>query len=375
MRFLRMAHAGENRALSRVTADANRTVRVPRPTEGSPLARQLPRVGSITVSRKVTVLAVGGALCLTATGTAAALGRAASPASPIAVADVLYVHSRPRAAPCRQPVAAGVTSQLVLRQAASARPSRTPRRSPHARRTARRGPGRGGTCGGRPGPRGPPARGRCAAKRAEAARPRSGGTQQAPPSGRALSSPLRRSAYLLARRSRSPRSCSPRTDGRASSPASIRCGSRKAAGTCTRRTRARARTGFRRRCPARRWRPPDPTGRRTRPLRSVGPRLHPGQLRLPVRRVGPRGGLRLVLARSSQFLSSAGPGWPADRDLRLPAPVLCFDFRSVVTISLPACRECAVPLAGRLRNRRDKKSVVDRAIDPLGRGGNDAARD
>src|SRR6266436_1494777 len=91
---------------------------VPRPTEGSPLARQLPRLGSISISRKVTVLVVGGSLCLTATGTAAALGRTASPASPIAVADVLYVHSQAdgRAA---QPAQAVFTSQIVIMRAAA----------------------------------------------------------------------------------------------------------------------------------------------------------------------------------------------------------------------------------------------------------------
>jgi hypothetical protein len=77
------------------------------------LARQLPRLGSISISRKVTVLVVGGALCLTATGTAAALGRAVSPASPIAVADVSYIHS-PANGRAAQPAQAVFTSQIVI---------------------------------------------------------------------------------------------------------------------------------------------------------------------------------------------------------------------------------------------------------------------
>ncbi|WP_246115561.1 lytic transglycosylase domain-containing protein [Trebonia kvetii] len=55
-------------------------------------------------------------LCLTATGTVAALGRA-SPASPIAAADVSYVHSQTngRAARAAQAV---LTSQIVIMRAA-----------------------------------------------------------------------------------------------------------------------------------------------------------------------------------------------------------------------------------------------------------------
>jgi hypothetical protein len=83
------------------------------------LARKLPGLVSISISRKVTALAVGGVLCLTATGTAAALGRAASPASPIAVADISYLHSRAGGGAAQAAVVQAVfTSQIVLMRAA-----------------------------------------------------------------------------------------------------------------------------------------------------------------------------------------------------------------------------------------------------------------
>ena len=44
------------------------------------MTRQLSRLRSVSLSHKVTVLAAGGALCLTATGTAAAVSWSASPA-------------------------------------------------------------------------------------------------------------------------------------------------------------------------------------------------------------------------------------------------------------------------------------------------------
>ena len=83
------------------------------------MGRQLPRQGSLSVSRKVTVLVVSGALCLTATGTATAFGRAASPASPLAVADAIYVHSQADGH-ATQPAAvqAVFTSQIVIMRAA-----------------------------------------------------------------------------------------------------------------------------------------------------------------------------------------------------------------------------------------------------------------
>jgi hypothetical protein len=83
------------------------------------LARQLPRRGSISISRKVTVVVAGGVLCLAATGTAAALGRAAPPASPIAVAAASYVHSQADGI-AAQPAEAVLTSQIVILHAAAA---------------------------------------------------------------------------------------------------------------------------------------------------------------------------------------------------------------------------------------------------------------
>ena len=56
-------------------------------------------------------------LCLTATGTAAALGRAASPASPIAAADVSYIHSQTNGRAVRAAQAV-LTSQIVIMRAA-----------------------------------------------------------------------------------------------------------------------------------------------------------------------------------------------------------------------------------------------------------------
>ncbi len=64
------------------------------------------------------------------------------------------------------------------------------------------------------------------------------------------------------------------------------------------------RTASRRRCPARRWPPPAPTGRPTRPPRSVGPGLHPRPLRHPVRRLGLQARPRLVLTGSRRIRRS-----------------------------------------------------------------------
>ena len=58
-------------------------------------------------------------LCLTATGTAAALGRAVSPASPIAAADVSYAHSPADGRAAKAAAANAVfTSQIVIMRAA-----------------------------------------------------------------------------------------------------------------------------------------------------------------------------------------------------------------------------------------------------------------
>jgi hypothetical protein len=81
------------------------------------LARQLPRRSSISISRKVTVVVAGGVLCLAATGTAAALGRAAPQASPIAVDAVSYVHSQADGIAV-QPAEAVFTSQIAIMRAA-----------------------------------------------------------------------------------------------------------------------------------------------------------------------------------------------------------------------------------------------------------------
>jgi hypothetical protein len=87
------------------------------------LARHLPRLGSTSLSRKVAVLAVGGTLCLAATGTAAALGRTALPAS-VSAADVVYLQSR-AGGHAADPTQAVLTAQLVFmrtaRQHAAAR--------------------------------------------------------------------------------------------------------------------------------------------------------------------------------------------------------------------------------------------------------------
>jgi hypothetical protein len=103
------------------------------------LARQLPRLGSVRIFRKVTVLVAGGALCLTATGTAAALGRAASPASPIAVADVIYIHSQAYDRDA-QPAAvqAVFTSQIVIMRASAARTAAIAARAAARRAAAER---------------------------------------------------------------------------------------------------------------------------------------------------------------------------------------------------------------------------------------------
>ena len=78
------------------------------------------------------------------------------------------------------------------------------------------------------------------------------------------------------RRTRAPRSrsgttcCPPlASTSRRSGPACRPLGTRRAAGSTTRRTRA-ARTASRSRCPATRWRRPVPTGRQTRLPRSSG---------------------------------------------------------------------------------------------------------
>jgi hypothetical protein len=73
------------------------------------------------VSRRITILAVGGALCLAATGTAAALSWTAPPASPVQAADMLFVQQLAPAKPALPALPAaqlGVTGQLVLLQAA-----------------------------------------------------------------------------------------------------------------------------------------------------------------------------------------------------------------------------------------------------------------
>ena len=76
------------------------------------MTRQLSRLRSVSLSHKVTVLAAGGALCLTATGTAAAVSWPASPAGAIA------------RAPAGQPTRAATQQAVLTRSLATSSTSR-----------------------------------------------------------------------------------------------------------------------------------------------------------------------------------------------------------------------------------------------------------
>jgi hypothetical protein len=72
---------------------------------------------SARLSRKVTVLTAAGALCLAATGTAAAVTWAASPASPVRAADMVSFHSLTRtqhAGPAQLAPQGNLARQAVL---------------------------------------------------------------------------------------------------------------------------------------------------------------------------------------------------------------------------------------------------------------------
>jgi hypothetical protein len=99
-----------------VAASADRVVRVPRLTEGDSLLRQLPRLRSTSLSRKVTALAAGGAFCLAATGTAAAVSWAPSPAPParVALTRSLASSPSPSASPAPAPAPRQIAGQMLV---------------------------------------------------------------------------------------------------------------------------------------------------------------------------------------------------------------------------------------------------------------------
>lgn len=81
------------------------------------MARQLPWLCSARLSRKVTVLTAAGALCLAATGTAAAVTWAAPSAPPAQAADMVSFHSLTRtqhAGPAQLAPAGDLARQAVL---------------------------------------------------------------------------------------------------------------------------------------------------------------------------------------------------------------------------------------------------------------------
>jgi resuscitation-promoting factor RpfB len=97
-----------------VTASADRVVRVPRLTEGDSLLRQLPRLRSTSLSRKVTALAAGGAFCLAATGTAAAVSWGPSPAPPVQVALTRSLASSPSPSASPAPAPRQIAGQMLV---------------------------------------------------------------------------------------------------------------------------------------------------------------------------------------------------------------------------------------------------------------------